>query len=98
MLTFFHPKVSHFFTSCLLRISFFAFSLHEPFYYFFLFSLTLYYQLTLFRYKEELTADQKQEIKILIREKHHPKIAAEITRELTHSKCRGEIPSEMEVM
>lgn len=42
------------------------------------------------RYKEELTPEQKQEIKVLIREKNHPKISPEITRELTHSKCRGE--------
>jgi hypothetical protein len=44
----------------------------------------------IFRYKEELTAQQKQDIKLLIREKSHPKISSEILRELTQSKCRGE--------
>jgi hypothetical protein len=42
------------------------------------------------RYKEELTQQQKVELKHLTREKSHAKISSEINRELTHSKCRGE--------
>lgn len=42
------------------------------------------------RYKEELTAEQKKQLKYLLREKNHPKITPEIQRELFNSKCRGE--------
>lgn len=42
------------------------------------------------RYKEELTADQKKQLKFLLREKTHHQITPEIQRELFNTKCRGE--------
>eukprot|EP01126_Amoeba_proteus_P026103 TRINITY_DN258_c0_g2_i4.p1 TRINITY_DN258_c0_g2~~TRINITY_DN258_c0_g2_i4.p1 ORF type:complete len:305 (+),score=52.87 TRINITY_DN258_c0_g2_i4:521-1435(+) len=42
------------------------------------------------RYKEEITQEQKQQMKFLLREKCHPKITPEIQRELFSTRCRGE--------
>jgi len=42
------------------------------------------------RYKQEITLDQKKALKLLLREKNHPKITPEIRRELFSTKSRGE--------
>jgi len=42
------------------------------------------------RYKQALTAQQKQQLKELMRKHAHPQITAEIRRELFSTKCRGE--------
>jgi len=42
------------------------------------------------RYKQDITAEQKQGLKLLIREKNHPKITEEIRRELFSTKSRGQ--------
>eukprot|EP01129_Flabellula_baltica_P017524 TRINITY_DN9732_c0_g1_i1.p1 TRINITY_DN9732_c0_g1~~TRINITY_DN9732_c0_g1_i1.p1 ORF type:complete len:412 (+),score=102.97 TRINITY_DN9732_c0_g1_i1:195-1430(+) len=41
-------------------------------------------------YKTDITREQKQNLKILLREKVHHQITAETRRELFNSKCRGE--------
>jgi len=42
------------------------------------------------RYKEEIEAGQKQQLKSLLREKSHHKITPEIRRELFSTKCRDQ--------
>jgi len=46
------------------------------------------------RYKEELEFEQKQQLKILLREKSHHLITPEIRRELFSTKCRGQASTE----
>eukprot|EP01123_Difflugia_compressa_P007751 TRINITY_DN2141_c0_g1_i1.p1 TRINITY_DN2141_c0_g1~~TRINITY_DN2141_c0_g1_i1.p1 ORF type:complete len:449 (+),score=87.20 TRINITY_DN2141_c0_g1_i1:55-1347(+) len=46
------------------------------------------------KYKQDITMDQKQALKLLLREKNHPKITPEIRRELFSTKCRGQIDGE----
>jgi len=48
------------------------------------------------RYKEDLTKDQKEAIKRLIKIHIHPQISPEIHRELDNSACRGEVLNEEE--
>jgi len=52
------------------------------------------------RYKTDLTTEQKNELKLLLREQFHHKITPEIRRELFLSKCRGDIgdSSTMEIV
>jgi essential nuclear protein 1 len=42
------------------------------------------------RYKQDITAEQKGQLKLLLREHSHPRITQEIRRELFSTKCRGE--------
>jgi len=49
------------------------------------------------RYKQEITADQKKALKLLLREKNHAQITPEIRRELFSTKCRGEETVSMDV-
>eukprot|EP01127_Copromyxa_protea_P006923 TRINITY_DN16860_c0_g1_i1.p1 TRINITY_DN16860_c0_g1~~TRINITY_DN16860_c0_g1_i1.p1 ORF type:complete len:434 (+),score=115.16 TRINITY_DN16860_c0_g1_i1:181-1302(+) len=42
------------------------------------------------RYKEEISAEQKHQLKLLLRERTHSKITPEIRRELFSTKCRGQ--------
>ncbi|KAK4538071.1 hypothetical protein CDCA_CDCA15G4096 [Cyanidium caldarium] len=42
------------------------------------------------RYRTELTREQKEALKLLMRAKHHHQITPEIRRELFSSRCRGE--------
>jgi len=42
------------------------------------------------RYKEDITAEQKQQLKLLMRKHTHPQVSPEIRRELFSTKCRGE--------
>eukprot|EP01130_Rhizamoeba_saxonica_P001224 TRINITY_DN11110_c0_g1_i1.p1 TRINITY_DN11110_c0_g1~~TRINITY_DN11110_c0_g1_i1.p1 ORF type:complete len:410 (+),score=105.17 TRINITY_DN11110_c0_g1_i1:44-1273(+) len=46
------------------------------------------------RYKTELTSEQKQRMKFLLRDKFHQQITDEVRRELFNSKCRDD-PEEM---
>jgi len=48
------------------------------------------------RYKEDLTKDQKNAIKNVIKIHAHSQIAPEIRRELDNSCCRGEVLNEEE--
>ena len=43
------------------------------------------------RYKQELTADQKDALKPLLKTHHHHMITPEIRRELFSSRSRGEV-------
>lgn len=43
------------------------------------------------RYKTEMEAWQKDELKLLMRVQTHPKVTAEIRRELFSARCRGEM-------
>jgi essential nuclear protein 1 len=43
------------------------------------------------RYKTEMEAWQKDELKILMRVQTHPKVTPEIRRELFSARCRGEV-------
>jgi len=47
------------------------------------------------RYKDVLSQSQKQQIKLLIKEKNHPKISPEITREINSSKIEGDMDLEI---
>ena len=42
------------------------------------------------RYKEDLTAEHKEGLKLLLRKQFHPQITEEIRRELFNSPNRGE--------
>jgi len=46
------------------------------------------------RYKEDITAEQKQQLKLVMRKHTHAQITPEIRRELFSTKCRGEPAAE----
>lgn len=48
----------------------------------------------LYRYKEDMTPDQKEAILDLIKAKGHEGITPDIRRELVQSACRGEMKTD----
>ena len=49
------------------------------------------------RYKTELTSEQKEMLKPVLKKHFHHQITPEIRRELFTTSCRGEKPKEMDV-
>jgi len=49
------------------------------------------------RYKTEISKEQKEALKVLLRQQNHPRITDEIRRELFSSVCRGETSSETQL-
>lgn len=46
------------------------------------------YNLNIFRYKEDITSEQKEALMAVLKRHTHPEISDEIRRELVHSKSR----------
>lgn len=50
------------------------------------------------RYKEDMTPEQKDALRNLLKKQFHDKISPEIRREIDNSKCRGDVMNEEQLM